>query len=88
MPAHLIPEVGGAEILARAQTLAQFSDEPHLLLRSVLTDAHKAAGPQILRWMQDAGMKAWGDPIGNIVERHEGRQPRRPALRRGSHVAR
>ena len=37
-------------------------------------------------WMSVAGMKAWQDPIGNIVGRYEGHENGLPALMLGSHL--
>lgn len=75
----------GADIMSRLDTLAQFSEDPDHLTRTYLTAQHRAAGEQLIAWMQAAGMKAGFDPVGNVIGRYEGDKPGLPALLIGSH---
>jgi hydantoinase/carbamoylase family amidase len=70
----------------RLEALAAFTDEPGRLTRLYLTPAHKAAALQVQRWMEEAGMTARLDAIGNVVGRYEGNTPGLPALLLGSHI--
>ncbi|HEX7328748.1 MAG TPA: allantoate amidohydrolase [Casimicrobiaceae bacterium] len=75
----------GTGIMARLDELARISQDPPALSRHYLTAEHKAAGNLIKRWMEDAGMSARFDAIGNVVGRYEGDRPGLPALLTGSH---
>lgn len=81
----LSPSVVGPEIIARADALARFSEDPDGLTWTFLSEAHRAAAHRILEWMREAGMHARVDPLGNVVGRYEGEQPDGPALLTGSH---
>lgn len=76
----------GATILARADELAQFTEDPPRVTRAFLTPQHRAAGEKILGWMREAGMQAAFDALGNVVGRYEGAAPGAPALLTGSHM--
>lgn len=77
--------ISGPEIMARLDALAQFSEDPDVLTRTYLTPQHRAAGEQLIVWMNDAGMKADFDAAGNVVGRYEGSDSDQPALLMGSH---
>ena len=76
----------GARILARADELAQYTEDPPRVTRALLTPQHRAAGESILGWMREAGMQAAFDALGNVVGRYEGATPGAPALLTGSHM--
>lgn len=76
----------GDEILARAETLAAFTERPGMLARSYLTPQHRLAGEQIRAWMRAAGMEADFDALGNVVGRYAGTHPDAPAVVTGSHM--
>lgn len=76
----------GAVVMARLDALAAFTETPGQLTRLYLTPEHKAAALQVLVWMQEAGMTAHMDAVGNIVGRYEGEAPDAPALLLGSHI--
>ena len=63
-----------------------FSDEPGALTRLYLSPAHKAATRQVAAWMEEAGMAARLDAVGNVAGRYEGERPGLPALLLGSHI--
>ena len=71
--------------MARLEQLATFSEEADCLTRTYLTAQQRAAGKQLIAWMQEAGMQAGFDPVGNVVGRYEGQQANAPALLIGSH---
>ncbi|MEO7741720.1 MAG: allantoate amidohydrolase [Usitatibacter sp.] len=76
----------GPEILARAETLATITERPGMLARSYLTPEHRRAGEQIRAWMQEAGMGAGFDALGNVVGRYEGSDTAAPVVLTGSHM--
>jgi allantoate deiminase len=76
----------GHIVMARLDDLARFSAEPDVLTRLYLSTEHKAATLQVQAWMQEAGMAAHIDAVGNVIGRYEGREPGLPALLLGSHI--
>lgn len=76
----------GHEVMARLDELARCTSEEGRLTRLSLTPAHKAAATEVQRWMEEAGMTARLDAIGNVVGRYEGSTPGLPALLLGSHI--
>src|SRR5881397_575035 len=75
----------GPEIMARLEQLGSISHDRGALSRHFLTPEHKAAGELIKSWMEEAGMQARFDAIGNVVGRYEGIRPGLPAVLTGSH---
>lgn len=75
----------GPDIMARLDQLASISHDREALSRHFLTPEHRRAGELIERWMEEAGMKARFDAIGNVIGRYEGERPGLPALLTGSH---
>ena len=76
----------GETVMRRLAALARFSETPDNLTRRYLTAAHKGAASQVKAWMQEAGMTARLDAVGNVVGRYESQQPGAPALLIGSHI--
>jgi hydantoinase/carbamoylase family amidase len=76
----------GRRLLAQADELAQFTEDPPRVTRVFLSPQHRAAGEKILGWMREAGMSAAFDALGNVVGRYEGATPGAPALLTGSHM--
>ena len=68
------------------EALALVSEDKDFLSRQYLTPQHKKVNDLVADWMKLAGMKAWQDPIGNIVGRYEGHESGLPALMLGSHL--
>ncbi len=91
MPSNISPTTDqeahsvGREVMARLDELAKHSESPDVLTRVYLSPEAKAAGNLVIRWMEEAGMKAGFDPVGNVVGRYEGAEPGLPALLTGSH---
>jgi len=75
----------GPEIMTRLEQLGSISHDHGALSRHFLTPEHKVAGELIKGWMEEAGMKAGFDAIGNVVGRYEGVRPGLPAVLTGSH---
>jgi len=75
----------GPEIMARLEQLGSISHDRGALSRHFLTPEHKAAGELIKSWMEEAGMQARFDAIGNVVGRYEGLRPGLPTVLTGSH---
>ena len=77
--------ISGTEIMDRLEQLTACSEDPSALTRTFLTPPHKAAALLLQNWMEDAGMQAGFDPIGNMVGRYQGRREDAPVLLIGSH---
>src|SRR5882757_11091937 len=75
----------GHEIVRRIDALGAISETSGHLTRIFLTPEHRAAADLLLSWMQDAGMRAHLDGIGNVCGRYEGQRPGLPCLMLGSH---
>jgi allantoate deiminase len=65
--------------------LASISESGTDLTRVFLSPEHMQAADLIRSWMEEAGMTARMDAIGNVVGRYEGDRPNLPALLLGSH---
>ncbi|OYD82237.1 allantoate amidohydrolase [Azospirillum brasilense] len=76
----------GADLMARLDAFAGFTEEPGLLTRLFLTPQHRAAADWLMELMGKAGMNARLDPAGTVVGRYEGAVPGAPALLIGSHI--
>lgn len=86
MAATLTPATEtGARIMAWADTLAAHTEQPGMLTRTYLTEAHHGAAAQLAEWMREAGMTVRRDAAGNVIGRYEGATPDAPALLTGSH---
>src|SRR5271169_3371059 len=75
----------GDEIVGRINRLGAISETSNNLTRIFLTAEHRAAADLIMAWMQEAGMRAHLDAIGNVCGRYEGARPGLPCLMLGSH---
>lgn len=65
--------------------LSQHTESVGGLTRTYLTPQHKAAGRQLVQWMNEAGMQTRTDNAGNVIGRFEASIPDQPALLIGSH---
>ena len=74
----------GESIVAQIDRLASISESETDLTRIFLSPEHRQAADLIRSWMEDAGMAARMDAIGNVIGRYEGDQPKLPALLLGS----
>ena len=60
----------GPALMQQAEVLARFSEDAPRITRTYLSAEHKAAGTYLIDLMQEAGMKAGFDALGNIVGRY------------------
>ncbi len=72
--------------LARCDELGRISEEPERLTRRFATPASREANAAVLRWMEEAGMPARQDSVGNVVGRYAADAEDRPVLLLGSHL--
>ncbi|QET03329.1 allantoate amidohydrolase [Cupriavidus pauculus] len=84
-PAAASVNTTGARIMEWADALAVHTEQPGMLTRTYLTDAHHGAAAQLAAWMEAAGMTVRRDAAGNVIGRYEGTTPDAPALLTGSH---
>ena len=75
----------GADIIARLDRLASWSDAENGLTCAYLTPAHRAAAAQLLDWMREAWLEARIDAVGNVVGRYRSDAPGAKTLIVGSH---
>jgi N-carbamoyl-L-amino-acid hydrolase len=75
----------GPRILAWADELAAWSEAPDGLACTYLSDAHRAVAGRLCALMQEAGLTAVIDAVGNVVGRCEGTSPGARTLILGSH---
>lgn len=83
--ADLLDEPVGAQIMAMADVLAQFSEQEGALTCSYLTPAHLQTAAQIRDWMLAAGLETEIDAVGNVVGRWRGSSADGQTLLTGSH---
>ncbi len=76
----------GTTVMVRLDALAEFTEAPGQLTRLYLTPAHRAAALQIRAWMEEAGMSARMDAVGNVAGHYESERPGAPKLLLGSHI--
>lgn len=69
-------------VLARADELAGFTEEPGMITRPLATPALAGATARVADWMYEAGLETATDPIGNLV----GRRGEGARLLMGSHL--
>lgn len=75
----------GPTILDQAEYLASCTHASAGITRTYLSRAHRKAGDFLVQLMQDAGMDAAYDAIGNVVGRYAGRDETAPVIMTGSH---
>lgn len=73
------------KIAQRISRLAAITEEPGIIKRTYGTKAFTEAGRQILSWMQEAGLEARIDNIGNVRGRWACKEPSAKTLLVGSH---
>ena len=76
----------GPLIMQWLDELAECSEDPAELTRRYLTPEHRQAAGLIVHRMQEAGMSARLDAVGNVVGRFPGRRPGARRLILGSHL--
>lgn len=75
----------GAALMQQADALARFSEDAPRVTRTYLSAEHKAAGNYLIGLMQEAGMSAGFDALGNIVGRYAAVNENAPVVMTGSH---
>lgn len=73
-------------ILTRIATLAEISEEPGVITRTFGTPAFVTGCRKVLSWMQEAGLSARIDHIGNVRGRWQSATPGARTLVIGSHI--
>ncbi len=86
MPTTLSPLMTGAALQARILELAAISAMPGGLTRVFMSAEQRRASQLVLGWMQQAGMAAQEDAIGNVIGRYDSDPPGAPAVLLGSHL--
>ena len=81
-----IAPINPRRVMDRCDALARLSESPDKLTRVFLSPQHRAAASMVIGWMQEAGMQAHMDPIGNVIGRYEATVPAMPCLLLGSHL--
>jgi hydantoinase/carbamoylase family amidase len=76
----------GPALMAQADRLAQFTEDPPGITRTYLSHQHKAAGVYLIALMRDAGMTAHFDALGNVVGHYAADRPDAPIVMTGSHI--
>jgi allantoate deiminase len=77
--------ISGALLMQRLDTLAGFTEVKGEVTRTYLTKPLRAAGEQLIAWMEAAGLSARFDAMGNVIGRREGPRKNAPTLLLGSH---
>ncbi|KAF8066302.1 hypothetical protein HT031_002625 [Scenedesmus sp. PABB004] len=85
LPEHVWKQVLDVEPNRHLQQLGEVSESHEVLTRTYFSDAHKKAAQKILRWMEQAGMTAHIDVMGNVHGVVEGSNPELGELLVGSH---
>ncbi len=81
-----IPDTLGEQLDERFEALAAMTDKQGEFTRLYLTPAFRKACDQVAAWMEEAGMSAGIDAVGNVIGRYEGAGPDLPTLLLGSHI--
>jgi allantoate deiminase len=76
----------GNALMAQADRLAQFTEDPPGVTRRYLTPQHKQAAEYLIELMREAGMTAGCDALGNVVGRYEAEPQNAPVMMTGSHM--
>jgi allantoate deiminase len=85
-PSPATLESAAAQVLARCDALARFSEIPGQISRSFLCDAMHPMHALVRQWMRDADMIVRVDSAGNIIGHYPGRSIRSRTLLIGSHL--
>jgi allantoate deiminase len=75
-----------AEVLARCDEVAQFSEEPDRITRTFLSEPMRRLHGAFSRWMEEAGLIVRLDAAGNLIGRYGAVRPGQPVLAIGSHL--
>ena len=75
-----------AEVLARCDEVALFSEEPDKITRTFLSEPMRGLLEQMTRWMEEAGLSVRLDAAGNLIGHYHGIRTQGPVLAIGSHL--
>ena len=75
-----------AEVLARCDEVASYSEEPDKITRTFLSEPMRRLHERLTQWMEEAGLSVRLDAAGNLIGRYEGLRPELPVLAIGSHL--
>lgn len=75
----------GIEVMNRAEEIGGWSEDDDGLTCTYMTATHQRTAAQLVRWMQEAGMHAHIDTVGNVVGRYLSTDPAAKTLITGSH---
>lgn len=75
----------GPRIMALADYLAQWSEQPDALTVTYFSEAHRKVAAELGTLLQAAGMEVRTDPLGNVVGRYAAARPDAKTLLLGSH---
>jgi len=74
------------EVIARCQSLAECTEESGFTTRPFLSEPMREVHTRLRDWMEQAGMTASIDAVGNVHGCYAARQPSAPRLFIGSHL--
>ncbi len=75
-----------AEVIARCDEVALFSEEPDKITRTFLSEPMRRLHGRMTQWMEEAGLCVRLDAAGNLIGHYDGVRPERPVLAIGSHI--
>jgi allantoate deiminase len=75
-----------AEVLARCDQVARFSEEPDRITRTFLCEPMRRLHGQLSQWMVESGLEVRLDAAGNLIGHYGGLRPEAPVLAIGSHL--
>jgi allantoate deiminase len=75
-----------AEVLARCDEVALYSEEPGRITRTFLSEPMRGLLERMRQWMHDAGLTVRIDAAGNLIGHYDGMRPKAPVLAVGSHL--
>src|SRR5262249_13391622 len=85
VPMSLIADLA-AEVLARCDRVAGFSEEAGCIKRTFLCESMHGLHECLSGWMTAAGMQVRRDPIGNLIGRYPAPADNAPVFLIGSHL--
>jgi allantoate deiminase len=75
-----------AEVLARCDEVALFSEEPDRITRTFLSEPMRQLHGRLTEWMEEAHLRVRLDGAGNLIGHYEAIRPECPTLAIGSHL--
>src|SRR5450830_887809 len=75
----------GMAVMEWAEQIGAWSEDEDTLTCTYLTPVHRRTAAQLALWMQEAGMQAHIDAVGNVVGRYLSPDPQAKTLMTGSH---